>query len=57
MVPVTAEGSQSAPVNPEGSQSAPQQGATQGNQQLRIGILVVVAALIGVGLWLAFGNS
>ncbi len=28
-----------------------------GNQQLRIGILVVVAALIGVGLWLAFGNS
>ncbi len=57
MVPVTAEGTQSAPVNPEGSQSAPVKGQTTGNQQLRIAILVVVAALIGVGLWLAFGNS
>jgi hypothetical protein len=56
MVPVTAEGSQSAPANPEGSQAAPQ-GATTENQQLRIGILVVVAALVGIGLWLAFGNS
>jgi hypothetical protein len=57
MVPVTAEGSQSAPASPEGSESAPVKAQTTGNQQLRIGILVVVAALIGVGLWLAFGNS
>jgi hypothetical protein len=54
---VTAEGSQSAPANPEGSQSAPVQGQASGNQSLRIAILVVVAALVGVGLYLAFGNS
>jgi hypothetical protein len=57
MSPVTAEGSQSAPVSPEAAPSAPAKGQTTGNQQLRIAILVVVAALIGVGLWLAFGNS
>jgi hypothetical protein len=57
MSPVTAEGSQSAPVNPESAQSAPAKASTSGNQQLRIAILVVVAALVGVGLWLAFGNS
>jgi hypothetical protein len=54
---VTAEGSETAPANPEGSQSAPAKGQTTGNQQLRIAVLVVVAALVGIGLWLAFGNS
>ena len=32
-------------------------GQSTGNQQLRIAILVVVAAVVGVGLWLAFGHS
>jgi hypothetical protein len=51
---VTAEGSQDAPNAPS-AQGASRQ--PMGNQQLRIAILVVVAALVGVGLWLAFGNS
>jgi hypothetical protein len=55
---VTADSPQ--PAAAEAPQSSAQGGSTgqqAGNQQLRIAILVVVAALVGVGLWLAFGNS
>jgi hypothetical protein len=48
--PAAAEGAQ--PSAPGGAKAS-----STGNQQLRIAILVVVAALIGVGLWLAFGQS
>ena len=48
------------PAAAEAPQPSAQDGAKSkqgGNQGLRIGILVVIAALIGVGLWLAFGHS
>jgi hypothetical protein len=48
--PATAETSQ--PTAQDGAKGQP-----AGNQQLRIIVLVVVAALVGIGLWLAFGNS
>jgi hypothetical protein len=67
MVPVTAESPQPAAAEPQQSApgtstegSAAQSGAKgqpMGNQQLRIAILVVVAALVGIGLWLAFGHN
>jgi hypothetical protein len=57
---VTADGSQSAPVTQEGSQPTAPTGTTgqsSGNHQLRIAILLVVAALVGVGIWLAFSHN
>ena len=58
MSPVTTESSQPAQPAPEAPQSAPAAGSSSGNQnQLRIAVLVVIAAIVGVGLWLALGNN
>jgi hypothetical protein len=51
MSPVTAE-------SPQGTtNAAPAKSGSMGSQQLRIGILVVVAAIVGVGLWLALSHN
>jgi hypothetical protein len=49
------------PAAADAPQPAPQAdsaaGKPTGNNSLRIAILVVVAAVVGVGVWLAFGHS
>jgi hypothetical protein len=61
MSPVTmesSEGAQPAPPAPPAAQPAAQPaGKPSSSNSLRIGILVVVAALVGVGLWLALGRN
>jgi hypothetical protein len=59
MSPVTTESSQSAPgpAQPEPAQPAAQQSAGNNNNTLRIGILVVIAAVVGVGVWLALSHN
>lgn len=52
---VTAESPQ--PATAESPKPSAEKTPVAGNQQLRIAILVVVAAVVGVGLWLAFGKS
>jgi hypothetical protein len=57
MSPVTTESSQGAPGAPAPAPpSTPAAKQSSGNQ-LRIGILVVVAAIVGVGLWLALSHN
>lgn len=58
MSPVSAETPHpGAAENPQPSTQGAAKAPATGNQSLRIAILVVVAALVGVGLWLAFGHS
>ena len=55
---MTAESPQPAAADtPTPSAQSGATGQQAGNQQLRIALLVVVAAVVGVGLWLAFGHS
>ncbi len=52
---MTVEGSHETPQGQTAPQAANRQ--SMGSQQLRIVLLVVVVAAVGVGAWLAFGHS